>query len=164
MRPGSVTTVAVLEGKFLFGLSGNPSASYVGFELFARPVIRHMLNCENVHLKAGVARLSVDFPKANPLTRFVRSRLFFEDGQLMVEPAGMDKSNIVMSLAHTDSLAVLPGGERGFHKGDEVKVMLLNDDEGSLWPWYLSKCGPHSWNGGFIYGLMSGCIFAIAKG
>lgn len=33
MRPGSVTTVAQHEGKLLFGLSGNPSACYVGFEL-----------------------------------------------------------------------------------------------------------------------------------
>ncbi|MDA6082786.1 molybdopterin-binding protein, partial [Escherichia coli] len=43
MRPGSVTTVAQHEGKLLFGLSGNPSACYVGFELFARPIIRKML-------------------------------------------------------------------------------------------------------------------------
>ncbi|MDI5788216.1 molybdopterin-binding protein [Bacillus licheniformis] len=33
MRPGSVTTVAQLNGKLLFGLSGNPSACFVGFEL-----------------------------------------------------------------------------------------------------------------------------------
>src|SRR5699024_8538392 len=37
MRPGSVTTVSVLDGTFLFGLSGNPSACYSGFELFVRP-------------------------------------------------------------------------------------------------------------------------------
>ncbi|WP_337228903.1 molybdopterin-binding protein, partial [Proteus faecis] len=34
MRPGSVTTVAEVEGKLLFGLSGNPSACYVGCELY----------------------------------------------------------------------------------------------------------------------------------
>ena len=43
MRPGSVTTVAQCKDKLLFGLSGNPSACYVGFELFARPIIRTML-------------------------------------------------------------------------------------------------------------------------
>lgn len=43
MRPGSVTTVAQFNGKLLFGLSGNPSACYVGFELFARPIIRTFL-------------------------------------------------------------------------------------------------------------------------
>lgn len=44
MRPGSVTTVAELEGKLLFGLSGNPSACYVGCELFVRPVIQTYLH------------------------------------------------------------------------------------------------------------------------
>ena len=42
MRPGSVTTVAEVDGKLLFGLSGNPSACYVGFELFVHPVIKHI--------------------------------------------------------------------------------------------------------------------------
>src|SRR5690625_3044279 len=33
MRPGSVTTVASVGEKLLFGLSGNPSACFIGFEL-----------------------------------------------------------------------------------------------------------------------------------
>lgn len=127
MRPGSVTTVAILDGKFLFGLSGNPSSCYVGFELFTRPVIRNMLFSENTHLRAEVAKLNVDYPRANPVTRFLRSKIYFENGRLLVEPAGVDKSNVVMSLAHTDSLAVLPGGERGFQKGDQVQILLLDE-------------------------------------
>src|SRR5699024_1487516 len=39
MRPGSVTTVSRLGDKLLFGLSGNPSACYSGFELFVRPAL-----------------------------------------------------------------------------------------------------------------------------
>lgn len=128
MRPGSVTTVAVLEGKFLYGLSGNPSASYVGFELYTRPLIRKMLFCENVQLRTTIAQLNADFPRANPLTRFVRSKLSFENGKLLVSPAGMDKSNVVMSLAHTDSFAILPGGKQGFQKGEQVQVMLLGEE------------------------------------
>lgn len=135
MRPGSVTTVTVLDGKFLFGLSGNPSASYVGFELFVRPVMRNMLFCDNLHLKAETARLNVAFKRPTPMTRFVRSKLSYDNGELVVESAGMDKSNIVTSLAHTDSFAVLQGGERGFEIGDRIKVLLLEDDEGSKWPW-----------------------------
>ncbi|WP_251552143.1 gephyrin-like molybdotransferase Glp [Neobacillus muris] len=127
MRPGSVSTVAVLDGKFLFGLSGNPSACYVGFELFTRPVIRKMLSCENAHLKAGIAKFAVDFPKANPLTRFIRSKLYVENGELIAEPAGMDKSNAVLSLALTDSLAVLPGGNSSFKRGDRVQVLFLEN-------------------------------------
>jgi molybdopterin molybdotransferase len=135
MRPGSVTTVAQYKGKLLFGLSGNPSACYVGFELFARPIIRKMLFSENPHLRKEKAILQVDFPKANPFTRFVRSAVSVKDGQLVVAPSGLDKSNIVMSLAGANSLMILPGGTRGFETGTEVEVLLLEDSVGSEWPW-----------------------------
>jgi molybdopterin molybdotransferase len=135
MRPGSVTTVAQYKGKLLFGLSGNPSACYVGFELFARPIIRTMLFSEKPHMRKEKAILQVDFPKANPFTRFVRSAVSVENGQLIVAPSGLDKSNIVMSLAGANSLMILPGGTRGFETGTEVEVLLLEDTVGSEWPW-----------------------------
>ncbi|MBK5498670.1 molybdopterin molybdotransferase MoeA [Peribacillus sp. TH14] len=135
MRPGSVTTVAVFNNKFLFGLSGNPSASYVGFELFARPIIRTMLFSEQPHLRKEKAQLAKDFLKPNPFSRLLRTRLFFESGQLKVIPSGVDKSNITTSLAGANSLTVLPGGTRGFKTGDIVDVLLLDDQEGCVWPW-----------------------------
>lgn len=135
MRPGSVTTVAQLNGKLLFGLSGNPSACYVGFELFTRPIIRSMLFTDKPHLRKETAVLMADFPKANPFTRFVRSALTIKDGKIIVAPSGVDKSNIVMSLAGANSLMVLPGGTRGFETGNEVDVLLLEDYVGSEWPW-----------------------------
>lgn len=135
MRPGSVTTVAQLNGKLLFGLSGNPSACYVGFELFVRPIVRGMLFAEQPHLRKEQAILEADFPKANPFTRFVRSEIYLEAGQLKVKPSGVDKSNIVMSLAKANSLMILPGGTRGYIKGTLVDVLLLEDYAGSKWPW-----------------------------
>lgn len=135
MRPGSVTTVAYWNGKLLFGLSGNPSACYVGFELFVRPVVRTMLQSPHPHLQKVKAILDTDFPKANPFTRFVRSRFSFRDGGLLVSPCGLDKSNIVSSLAESNSLMILPGGTRGYRKGQETEVLLLEDQEGSSWPW-----------------------------
>ena len=135
MRPGSVTTVARYKEKILFGLSGNPSACYVGFELFARPILRRMLFSEKPHLRKELAVLEVDFPKANPFTRFVRSSTFIEAGRLKSTPSGLDKSNIIMSLAGANSLMILPGGTRGFTAGCEVEVLLLEDQSGSEWPW-----------------------------
>ncbi|WHY98166.1 molybdopterin molybdotransferase MoeA [Peribacillus simplex] len=135
MRPGSVTTVAVYNNKFLFGLSGNPSASYVGFELFARPIIRTMLFSEHPHLRKETAQLAEDFLKPNPFSRLLRTRLFYESGQLKVIPSGVDKSNITTSLAGANSLTVLPGGTRGFQTGDYVDILLLDDQEGCQWPW-----------------------------
>lgn len=135
MRPGSVTTVAVHNGKILFGLSGNPSACYVGFELFARPIIRRMLFSDTPHLRREKAILEENFPKANPFTRFVRSAVTIKEGRLVASPSGLDKSNIIMSLAGANSLMILPGGTRGFTAGEEVDVLLLEDQSGSVWPW-----------------------------
>ncbi len=53
MRPGSVTrTVAFVDGKYLFGLSGNPSACFTGFELFLKPAAaKHMCGALKVFRK-----------------------------------------------------------------------------------------------------------------
>ena len=130
MRPGSVTTVAIRGNQLLFGLSGNPSACYVGFELFTRPIIQHYLFNKNPYLKRVKAILAETFPKPNPFTRFVRSYVTYERGIIKLKPSGIDKSNVVTSLAHATALMVLPGGTRGFEAGDEVEALLLNDWEG----------------------------------
>ncbi len=129
MRPGSVTTVAHLNGTLLFGLSGNPSACFVGFELFTRPIIQHALMSQNIYPIRSKAILAEDFPKSNPFSRFVRSYVTLNDGKLYVHLAGMDKSNVVSSLAHTTSLMELPPSDSGVKKGGEVEVLLLHTVE-----------------------------------
>ncbi|RYM06546.1 molybdopterin molybdenumtransferase MoeA [Sporolactobacillus sp. THM7-7] len=124
MRPGSVTTVAELDGKLLFGLSGNPSSCYVGFELYVGPVIRKILYSPHPYLQKIRARLLADFP-SNPFTRFVRSFVFFNEKGLQVVPSGLDKPHMISSLAKANALSVLPGGTEGFHYGDEIDVLLL---------------------------------------
>ena len=130
-----VTTVAQRNGKLLFGLSGNPSACYVGFELFVRPVIRTAFANPAPHLRKEQAILGEDFKKANPFTRFIRASVSFDNGQLIAVPSGFDKSSAVSSLAKAQAFIVLPGGTRGYEKGMHVDVLLLEDGQGSEWPW-----------------------------
>ncbi|MBE1555828.1 gephyrin-like molybdotransferase Glp [Sporosarcina limicola] len=130
MRPGSVTTVAIAEGKHLFGLSGNPSACFTGFELFVRPVLLKMMGSENMYLPYAKAVLGEDFTKANPFTRFVRAIYESTLDGAIVRPAGFNKSSAVSSIARGNSIIVLPGGTRGFTAGMDVDVLLLGVDEG----------------------------------
>ncbi|BAB06740.1 molybdopterin molybdotransferase MoeA [Halalkalibacterium halodurans] len=132
MRPGSVTTVAEREGQLLFGLSGNPSACFVGFELLVRPFIHVGFCSEQPFLKRVKATLGRDFPKPNPFTRFVRSQVEFKIDRLIVKPTGLDKSGVVTSLANANGLLMLPGGTRGFQAGDEVDVLLLKGEGGPM--------------------------------
>ncbi len=135
MRPGSVTTVAALpNGQLLYGLSGNPAACFVGFELFVKPIIYKWCLKENPFPVFSEAKLTHDFPKANPFTRFVRASLDFAGSQLSVTPTGLDKSSAVTSIAHADCFIVLPGGTRGFSAGDKVSVLLFHHEGGaSCW-------------------------------
>ncbi|WP_260861966.1 molybdopterin molybdotransferase MoeA [Bacillus pumilus] len=133
MRPGSVTTVAAMpNGQLLFGLSGNPAACFVGFELFVKPMIYKWSLKKQPFPDFAEAKLTHDFPKANPFTRFVRAALQFTGSQLSVTPTGLDKSSAVTSIAEANCFIVLPGGTRGFKAGDQVHVLLFqHEGEGS---------------------------------
>ncbi len=133
MRPGSVTTVAEWNGKLLFGLSGNPSACFVGFELFTRPIIRRALFSKYPYRQKSKGELLTDFPKPNPFTRFVRSRTEEKNGRIYVKPTGLDKSGSVTSLAEANAFTVLPGGTRGFAAGDTVELLHLREEGSATW-------------------------------
>lgn len=125
MRPGSVTTVAHVEGRLLFGLSGNPSACFVGTELFVGTYMKTLFG--QTERPVILAELGFDFPKPNPFDRFVRGHVTIDaTGQTVVHPSGKDKSGIVSSLATCNALIHLPGGTRGFQKGDTVRCRIID--------------------------------------
>lgn len=125
MRPGSVTTVAHVQDCLLFGLSGNPSACFVGAELFVGAYIRtSQLRSDRTVIPAT---LGMNFPKANPFDRFVRGRLTINaNGKAIIYPSGKDKSGIVSSLSTCNALIQLPGGTRGFEEGDLVSCRIID--------------------------------------
>ena len=130
MRPGSVTTIAAVNGKLLFGLSGNPSSCYVGFELYARPIIRTFLHSKQPFLRSEIVQLGAAFTRPNPFDRFVRGNLYFENGRGVALPIGLDKPNIVTSLAGADVLIMLLGGTDIYEEKMEVTVLLLEGQHG----------------------------------
>ncbi|MGX2960076.1 molybdopterin molybdotransferase MoeA [Peribacillus sp. JNUCC 23] len=129
MRPGSVTTVAHTDHVLLFGLSGNPSSSFVGFELFARPALLAMSGSNKPYLPYNKAVLQEDL-QDNPFTQFIRAVYESSPTGAIINPAGFNKSNSVTSIARGNSFIVLPGGTHGYKKGEIVDVLLLGVDEG----------------------------------
>ncbi|MBW5445020.1 molybdopterin molybdenumtransferase MoeA [Cohnella sp. CFH 77786] len=125
MRPGSPTTAAVLDGKLLLALSGNPGACFVGFQLFAVPALRTMLRHPMPERAAIQARLAEAFPKVNAYSRYVRSRLEVREGTVWVRPAGDDFSSLMTTIAEADSLVVLPPLKEGLEQGALVTVIPL---------------------------------------
>ena len=126
MRPGSVTTVAVANDTYLFGLSGNPSACYTGFELFVKPAVFHMMGATRIYPQVVQATLMEDFKKANPFTRFIRATVTFNGKAMTVVPSGFNKSGAVVAIAHSNAMIMLPGGSRGYQAGYTVNVILTD--------------------------------------
>ena len=83
MRPGSVTTVAKLAKQYLVGLSGNPSASFIGFELFVRPLIRKRLGSTHPHLLSAQAILADEYPDPKTLHND-SNKIVFENQALII--------------------------------------------------------------------------------
>ncbi|MER2106749.1 MAG: gephyrin-like molybdotransferase Glp [Solibacillus sp.] len=130
MRPGSVTTVAVLGEQYLFGLSGNPSASFIGFELFVRPLIRQQLGSDIPHLLSVPAVLADDYSAPNQFTQLIRVKSTFCNGQLIVSVNGLNMSGAITAIAGAEALAVLPPTTTGYKRGQTVNVLLLAAQKG----------------------------------
>lgn len=131
MRPGSVTTVAQKENKWIFGLSGNPSACYVGFELFVRPILKALLGANIKQLPKSKAIIEHDIEQKKKVTRFMRSFLKINGDKLTVSSIGVDKSGIASSLVKANALIIVPPNRGMIRKGEEVDVIWLDrPDEG----------------------------------
>lgn len=125
MRPGSVTTAAVRGGKLLLALSGNPGACFVGFQLFARPVISLMQGASSPFLPEWGAVLGTDYLKVNNYTRFVRAWLENHEGCLFAYPADIDESSVMVTIKDSDCLIIVPPEEKGLKAGAKIKVIKL---------------------------------------
>jgi len=126
MRPGSPTTAGSWRNKLLFGLSGNPSACFVGFELFVRPVIQQLQGAGVNDAKIVTCRLAVDYKKVNAYPRYVRGYWYSNGGQHYAEPVGRDKSSAILSLKDANCLIVIPPTKTDIPAGEIVQLIPLD--------------------------------------
>jgi len=125
MRPGSPTTAAVVDGKLLLALSGNPGACFVGFHLFGLPAIRAMQRAQAFFADSCQAFLGVPFPKINAYRRYIRGRTEFREGRIWVYPTGDDKSSLMTTIVDADCLIEIPPLKQGMEAGQLVTVWKL---------------------------------------
>ena len=131
MRPGKAQTFGIVEGTPVFGLPGNPAATYVGFETLVRPALRKMQGYSTFVRPSVMAALTKDQKKNDTRRLFLRAALTkAEDGGYEVTPAPNQSSGLFGPIQRSNCLAILPEGKQGRSKGDLVECMLLDVDEG----------------------------------
>lgn len=126
MRPSMPTALAVVHGKPVIILSGNPVAAVVGFEVFARPLIQKLLGIRNdtrVKLKAKMTRRV-----AGVLGRrvFLRVKVVEKDGEFLAEPIRVKGSSIITTMTKANGYVVIPEDREGLRENEIVTVHLFD--------------------------------------
>jgi len=125
MKPGKPLAFAILDGKPIFALPGNPVAAMVSFELFVRPSLLKAMGYRRIFrptVKAVVQQRTVNNGRRPHLMRGIVS---FCDDRYCVSTTGNQSSGRLSSLILGNGLMKL-APETSLAPGDEVEVMLLD--------------------------------------
>ncbi len=126
MRPGRACLGAVLNGAPVLALSGNPGASYLGFQLLGRPLLRKLGGHRHLFRPVCRVRLAQGYPKPSPHQRFLRAKLVETvDGYLAHLEKGQGSADMVSFLG-ANALAVLPAGSGPLEAGAQVEAIRLD--------------------------------------
>jgi molybdopterin molybdotransferase len=130
MRPAMPTALAVLEGKPMVILSGNPVAAIIGFEVFAKPLIWRMLGLKRKEGGYAVkAKITRRVTTALGRKTFVRVRVFQKNEELFAEPVSARGSGIISTMTKANGYVVVPENREGLEEGESVSVQLFDNVE-----------------------------------
>jgi len=130
MRPAMPTALAVLEGKPVMILSGNPVAAIIGFEVFARPLICRMLGMpKEEHRPTVKAVMTRKVATALGRKNFVRVRVLQKDGEFNAEPVSARGSGAISTMTRANGFVIVPENREGIAEGELVTVHLFSEVE-----------------------------------
>jgi molybdopterin molybdotransferase len=125
MKPGKPVAFAVLDGKPVFALPGNPVAAMVGFEQFVRPALLQMMGQLRIFRPVVQAYASEPFRNKGERPHLVRVMVTLQDGAYHVSAVENQSSANLLSLIKSNGLLRLPP-EASLAAGDAATVTLLD--------------------------------------
>ena len=133
LRPAMPTALAVLEGKPVMILSGNPVAAIIGFEVFARPLICKMLGMSKEEPRP-VVKAVMTRKVATALGRktFVRVRVLRKNGEFLAEPVSARGSGAISTMTRGNGFVIVPENREGVTEGEIVTVHLFGNVETAI--------------------------------
>jgi len=130
MKPGMPVYAGLLQERLVVGLSGNPSAAITNFDLIVRPLLDTLCGRAQVGLREAQAVLDQPVLKANPMTRYLRARVYASpSGELRIDTDMAQRAGVLSSMIYANAYAVIPGQSDPLTAGSRVKVLLHGDAE-----------------------------------
>jgi molybdopterin molybdotransferase len=125
IKPGKPTILALVDGKPVVGLPGNPVSAMVIAGLFVLPAIAALLGLrEPPHRTEVTALLGKNVNSIPGREDYVPVRITRKDGVLTAEPV-FGKSNLISTLVRADGLVKVPADASGIPAGERVTVRLF---------------------------------------
>ena len=134
LRPGKAITFGLIGGTPFLGLSGNPAAACVGFEMLARPAIRAMRGHGALARPVQDAVVTSRVKKGQQ-RRFYDRAVVARDavtGALTVDHSFSQNSALLGTLQHANCLLMVPEGLKGYEPGDRATVVRIDLPEGAV--------------------------------
>jgi molybdopterin molybdotransferase len=130
LRPAMPTAVAVLEGKPVLILSGNPVASVIGFEVFGRPLISKMLGMKKEEPRTIVkAVLARKVTSVLGRKTYVRVHVALKDDELLAEPISAKGSGSISTMTQSNGYLIVPENREGVNEGETVFIHMFGSLE-----------------------------------
>jgi molybdopterin molybdotransferase len=124
IQPGRPIVFGRAQGKYFFGLPGNPVSTMVTFELFVRPMLDALAGRIPQKLAFLRARLKSEVKTKTGLTRFLPAIITGEFDQAEVELAGWHGSGDIATTARANCYLVIPPDRERIPAGEWVPILL----------------------------------------
>ncbi|HEB75252.1 MAG TPA: molybdopterin biosynthesis protein [Nitrospirae bacterium] len=124
IRPGKPVLLGIVEGRPVIGLPGYPVSAYITFELFAKPLVHHLLGIEPERPDTLKARLSRPAASSLGQEEFLRVKVGKVGRTYIATPAGRG-AGALMTLQRADGIVRIPAMSEGIAQNTEVEVALL---------------------------------------
>lgn len=125
MKPGKPLAFAMLQGKPIFALPGNPVAAMVSFELFVRPSILKAMGHRRLLRPTVKALLQEPASNKGKRPHLIRGVVSLRDHCHHVSTTGNQSSGRLSSLIQGNGLIKL-APDAAHAAGEEVEVILLD--------------------------------------
>lgn len=139
VKPGKPTTIAMIDGKPVFSLPGNPTSALSMFYQLVRPQIYRMTGGREKPSPVVKAFAEKRMFSARGRRTFTMVELACDkSGKLMASPVALGLSGAITTLAKADGFVEIGEEQQFVEAGDEVLVTLfkpeINFEKGKLQP------------------------------
>lgn len=122
IQPGQPLVFGKAQGKFFFGLPGNPASTMVTFEIFGRAAVELLSGQSESMLPLPWSKLTRDFHQKTGLTRFLPATLSRDGSE--ITPLRWQGSGDVPALARANAFLVTEPDRESWSAGDLIRVLM----------------------------------------